>query len=164
MLKDERLLMDPAETKSLAPPAEFIEFFADAWRTGATQPKRFFEHFSGRLTADAAMIQPFSRVARGPGGLRQLFEPLFRVMPDLRGEVVRWGATEDGVLIELDLRGTFGGRPVKLTTVDRIILRDGVIMERRAYFDPLPLVRALPSRPAASLKLLVMMLSRKETR
>ena len=156
--------MAPAEAKSLAPPAEFVEFFADGWRTGATEPERFFEHFSGRLAADAAMIQPFSRVARGPRALRELFEPLFRVMPDLRGEVVRWGATEDGVLIELALRGTLGGRPVQWTTVDRIILRDGLIIERRAYFDPLPLLRALLSRPAASLKLLAMMLSRKETR
>lgn len=164
MSKSEGPLVDPAETKSLAPPAEFVAFFADGWRTGATQPERFIEHFSGRLTADAVMIQPFSRVARGPRGLRELFEPLFRVMPDLRGEVVRWGATEDGVLIELALRGTLGGRPVKWTTVDRIILRDGLIIERRAYFDPLPLLRALLSRPAASLKLLVMMLRRKETR
>ena len=164
MSKNEGPLVAPAEAKSLAPPAEFVEFFADGWRTGATEPERFFEHFSGRLAADAAMIQPFSRVARGPRGLRELFEPLFRVIPDLRGDVVRWGATEDGVLIELALRGTLGGRPVQWTTVDRIILRDGLIDERRAYFDPLPLLRALLSRPAASLKLLGMMLSRKETR
>lgn len=164
MSKSEGPLVDPAETNSLAPPAEFVEFFADGWRSGANEPERFFEHFSGRLTADAAMIQPFSRVARGPRGLRELFEPLFRVMPDLRGEVVRWGATEDGVLIELALRGTLGGRPVQWTTVDRIILRDGLIIERRAYFDPLPLLRALLSRPAASLKLLAMMLGRKEAR
>ena len=154
--------MDPAETESFAPPAEFVEFFADGWRTGASQPERFIEHFSGRLSTDAAMIQPFWRVARGPWGLCQLFQPLFTVMPDLRGEVVRWGATQDGVLIELALRGTPGGRAVSWTTVDRIILRDRLIVERRSYFDPLPLVRALLSRPAASVKLLATMLSRKE--
>jgi len=164
MSKKERRLMDPAETQSLAPPAEFVEFFADGWRTGATEEEPFFEHFSGRLTADAALIQPFSRVARGPRGLRQLFQPVFRVMPDLRGEVVRWGATKDGVLIELALRGTLGGRAVMWTAVDRIILRNGLIVERRSYFDPLPLLGALLSRPVASLKLLAMMVSRKEIR
>ena len=84
-------------------------------------------------------------------------------MPDLRGEVERWGATEDGVLIELGLRGKLRGRPVEWTAVDRIILRDGLIAERRSYFDPLPLGMALLSRPTAALKVLAMLLGRKET-
>ena len=45
-----------------------------------------------------SMIQQFWRVTRGQGGQRQVFRPPFRVMPDLHGEVVRWGATEDGVI------------------------------------------------------------------
>jgi hypothetical protein len=75
-------------------------------------------------------------------------------MPDLRGEVVRWGATHDGVLVELALRGTLSGRAVAWTTVDRIVLRGGLIAARRSYFDPLPLIGALLSRPQAALKLL----------
>ena len=70
----------------------------------------------------------------------------------------------DGVLIELALRGTLGGRAVMWTAVDRIILRNGMIVERRSYFDPLPLFGARLSRPAASLRLLAMMVSRKEIR
>jgi hypothetical protein len=157
-------LEDNVETKALDQAARFVEFFADGWRIGATQPERFFEHFEGRLTADAVMIQPLSRLCRGPQGLRKLFEPLFAVMPGLRGEVLRWGATGDGVLIELALCGTVRGRCVEWTAVDRIILRDDLIAERRSYFDPLPLVMALLSRPRASLKLLAMLLARKETR
>jgi len=163
-VNDEGQMEHAMETTSLDRAAEFVEFFADGWRIGATQPERFFAHFGGRLTAAAVMIQPLSRVFRGPQGLRALFGPLFGVMPDLRGEVVRWGATEDGVLIELALRGTLRGRPVEWTTVDRIILREGVIAERRSYFDPLPLLRALLSRPRAAVTLLPMLLGRKETR
>lgn len=143
---------DALETKALDQAAEFVGFFSDGWRIGATQPDRFFEHFSGRLTADAVLIQPLSRVSRGPRGLRELFEPLFGIMPDLCGEVERWGATEDGVLIELGLRGRLRGRPVEWTAVDRIILRDGLIAERRSYFDPLPLVMALLSRPRCGVR------------
>ena len=57
-------MMNPAETPSLNPPAEFVQVFADGWRTGPTEAERFFEHFGRRLTADATLIQPLSRVAR----------------------------------------------------------------------------------------------------
>src|SRR5262245_6894640 len=110
------------ETTALDQTAEFVGYFADGWRIGATHPQRFFEHFDRRLTPDAVLIQPLTPVRRGPRGLRQVFTPLFRIMPDLRGEVVRWGATDDGVLIELALRGTLSGRAVAWTTVDRIVL------------------------------------------
>jgi ketosteroid isomerase-like protein len=142
------------ETTSLAQTTEFVRGFADGWRIGATQPERFFEHFGRRLAPDAALVQPLSPVVRGPRGLRALFAPLFRVMPDLRGEVLRWGATEDGLLVELALRGTLAGRPVAWTAVDRIVLRGGRIAARRSYFDPLPLVGALLSRPRAAATLL----------
>ena len=53
---------------------------------------------------------------------------------------MRWGATEDGALIEIRLHGTLGGRPLEWTAVDRLVLRDGLIAERHSYFDPLPVV------------------------
>ena len=143
---------------------EFVGFFAEGWAVGATDPERFFAHFGPRLAPDARMIQPLSRDCFGPEGLRELFAPLFRAIPDLRGEVVRSGETADGVVIELTLRGTLGGRPIEWTTVDRIVLRDGVIAERKAYFDPLPLALQLLSRPRASFKLLPAMFKRRETK
>ena len=62
--------------------------------------------------------------------------------------MVRWGATEDGALIEIRLHGTLGGRPLEWTAVDRLVLRDGLIAERHSYFDPLPLVRDAAQAPA----------------
>jgi ketosteroid isomerase-like protein len=151
------------QTTSLDRTAEFVQAFADGWRVGATEPERFFAHFGERLAPDAVLIQPLSRVYRGPRGLRALFESLFRVMPDLRGEVVRWGATADGVLIELALRGTLAGSTIEWTTVDRIILRGGLIAARRSYFDPLPLLGALLSRPQGWVTVLRTLLGRKAT-
>ena len=141
-----------------APPApdraaaagELVAFFQEGWRAGASDPERFFAHFGARLTPDCLLTQPLAAPARGPEGLRQLFTPLFRAVPDLRADVVSWGATEDGALIEIRLHGTLGGRALAWRAVDRLVLRDGLIAARHSYFDPLPLVLTLLRRPRAS--------------
>ena len=57
------------------------------------------------------MTQPMAAPLRGDAGMRRLFTPLFKAIPDLHGDVVRWGETADGVLIELRLSGTSGAAP-----------------------------------------------------
>jgi hypothetical protein len=95
--------------------------------------------------------------SRRPSRLR--FTPIFAAIPDLRSTVVRFGPTDDGILIEHTLRGTLGSRPLEWTAVDRFILRDdGLIAERRAYFDSLPLIGAMLRSPRAALKLLPVLL------
>lgn len=133
--------------------ADFAEFFAAGWAIGAGDG--FFEHFSTRLRPDSSFEQPLMPAARRPEQWRAGFERLFSAVPDLRGEVVRWGATADGLLIELVLRGTFGGRPLEWTTVDRIVLDDdGMLVSRRAHFDPLPLLLQMLRRPLRAARLL----------
>jgi ketosteroid isomerase-like protein len=147
-----------ATTSAADVKAGFVAAFAEGWAIGATDPERFFEHFASRMTDDAPLIQPLAREGRGPGGLRQLFGPLFEVMPDLRGEVVRWGPTEDGVIVELTLHSA--ASDLSWTTLDVIELRDGRITSRRAHFDPLSLIGALLRRPRLLAKLLVHRLRR----
>jgi hypothetical protein len=48
----------------------------------------------------------------------------------------RWAETADGVFIELTLSGHLGRRPLEWTVVDRIILEDGLIRERRHTSTP----------------------------
>ena len=134
---------------------EFIDFFAAGWELGARDAEGFFRHFGPRMHPDTALIQPIAPPARGPGALRELFGPLFKAVPDLTGTLRRWGQTDDGVFIELTLRGHLGSRPVEWTVVDRIILEDGLIRERRSYFDPAPLLKAVALRPHAALPLLL---------
>ena len=133
---------------------EFVAFFAAGWRHGARAPERFFTHFGARTAHDALFTQPLAAPARGPEGLRTIFEPLFAAVPDFEVEVLRWGPTGDGVLIEIHLRGTLGGRPLEWDAVDRIVLRDGLIAARHSYFDPLPVSAVLASRPRAAAPLL----------
>ena len=82
-------------------------------------------------------------------------------MPDLHGELKRWAETADGVLIELTLSVHLGRRPLEWTVVDRIILEDGLIRERRSYFDPAPLLKAVALQPRASLPLLLRLFRRR---
>ena len=130
--------------------ATFVEGFDAAWRAGAEG----LRGFEALITPDVLLTQPLLPTARGPAAFRAQFDTLFAAIPDLRGEVLGWGASADGVLIDLRLRGTLGGRPVELITCDRIVLRDGLMAERHARMDPLPLVRAALASPAAALPLL----------
>jgi hypothetical protein len=140
--------------------AEFVEWFQAGWAIGARDPERFFTHIASRLTPDALMTQPMAAPLRGEAGMRQLFTPLFKAIPDLHGDVERWGETADGVLIELRLSGALGRRRVSWITIDRIILRDGKIAERAANFDPLPLAWALVRSPRAARVMLPALLRR----
>ena len=106
---------------------------------------------------DTVLIQPIASLARGPGALQELFGPLFKSVPDLHGELKCWGETADGVFIELTLSGRLGSRPLEWTVVDRIILEDGLIRERRSHFDPAPLLKAVAVRPRSSLPLLLLL-------
>ncbi|HEY1360349.1 MAG TPA: nuclear transport factor 2 family protein [Thermoleophilaceae bacterium] len=141
----------------------FAERFAAGWAKGGP-PERFVAHFGPMCAPDVLMVQPLSPPLHGLDGLRQFADSLFGAIPDLRGEVVRSGPTDDGRLIELTLRGTFGGRLLEWTVVDRIVLRDGLIAERHSYFDPTPLLPALWKSPRAALRLLRGMRQRKENR
>ena len=142
-------------TTSTTNAAEFAEFFEAGWKFGAHDADGFFRHFGPRMHPNTALIQPIAPPARGPRALQQIFEPLFKAIPDLVGDLKRWGETADGVFIELTLHGHLGSKPVEWTVVDRIILEDGMIRERRSYFDPTPLLKAIALRPRASLPLLL---------
>jgi hypothetical protein len=74
---------------------------------------------------------------------------LFALIPDLHGEVERWGSRGHTLYIELTLRGTLGGRPLSWRACDRVTLRDGVATERESYLDPSPILAAVARSPRA---------------
>ena len=69
--------------------------------------------------------------------------------PDLHGTVEGWSADGEVAYIELRLEGTVGRRPFTMHTCDRIKLRDGKAVERVAYLDATPLVKAVARSPRA---------------
>jgi ketosteroid isomerase-like protein len=121
-----------------------VERFRDAWA------KPDLERFMELLHRDVCLFQPVTPTVVGIDAARKEFSRLLHWLPDLRGAVDSWGAGEDGqVLIAWRLRFTLGGRPFELRIVDRIVLADGLIREREAYFDSLGFLLATLRRPSA---------------
>jgi hypothetical protein len=124
--------------------AAFVERFAHAW--GDPTPERL----TALLHPEVRLVQPLERDVRGTAAVQKLWLRTFALMPDLRGEVLRWAERDGFLVIELHLAGTLaGGRRVEWITSDHIRLEDGLVKERVAHFDPLPLVVALARSPRA---------------
>jgi ketosteroid isomerase-like protein len=134
--------------------AEFVERFRRFWAT--PDPAALDE----LLHDDARLVQPLMPEARSRVAYAEAMRRLLAVMPDLHGRTLRWAHTEDGVLIEHTLAGTLGGKPFSWDLTDRITLRDGRVVERIAYFDPLPLVLAVVTRPRVWAQLIGTLFSR----
>jgi hypothetical protein len=126
-----------------------VRGFEAGWRDPAN-PRAFAEHFIPMLDPQVRMVQPQMPTLVGYDAFRQRFvEPLFALIPDLHGTVSNWAADGDVLFIDVVLEGTLGGRPVRFESVDRVTLRDGVAVERVAFMDPAPLMKAIATRPRA---------------
>jgi ketosteroid isomerase-like protein len=123
---------------------DFVRRFVEFWR--APDPERLDTVLAERVRLSAPMVPTTHTLADG----KRSFADLFELIADMTAEVHRWGATEDGVLIEFTVSGTAGGGPVSWRVVDRFTLgEDGLATERETYFDSLPLVLTLARRPRA---------------
>jgi hypothetical protein len=124
--------------------ADFAARFAEYWR--APTPAGLSLVLAERVRLVAPMTPPTETLAEG----QRVFAGLLELIPDLRGEMHRWGATDDGVLIEFSLSGSLGGRPVSWHAVDSFVLgEDGLATERVNYFDSMPVALAAATRPRA---------------
>jgi hypothetical protein len=136
---------DAASATAQAWVGEFVE----GWRAPASADA-FADHFERVCTADVRMIQPQMPTLVGLEAFRERFvRPVFELIPDIHATVHDWAASGDVIFISFTLEGTLGGRPVSWPCVDRVVLRDGLAVERRAYFDPTRLLRAVATRPRA---------------
>jgi len=124
--------------------ADFAARFAGYW--AAPTPQRLETVLAERVRLVAPMTPSTTTLEDG----KRTFAELLELIPDLRGEVHRWGATEDGVLIEFTLSGTAGGGPISWHAVDRFVLgADGLATERVSYFDSAAIALVLARRPRA---------------
>jgi hypothetical protein len=138
----------------------WVAGFAAGWRSPAG-PREFAEHFRPMLAPDVRLIQPGLPTTVGHRAFEEGFvNPLFGLIPDLRGTVERWAARGDSLYIELTLRGTLGGRPISWRVCDRVTLGHGVAVERESYLDPTPLIAAVATRPRAWPRYLGLQLAR----
>jgi SnoaL-like domain len=124
--------------------ADFARRFGEYWRTPT--PERLDTVLAPRVRLVAPMTPTTHTLAEG----QRAFAVLLELIPDLTGEIHRWGATGDGVLIEFTLAGTVGGKPISWSAVDRFVVGpDGLATERVTYFDSSPLAITALRRPRA---------------
>lgn len=125
----------------------WVEVFMEGW-ANPVDADTFCDHFEPWFDDEVRMIQPSVRPVVGKRAFREEFaRPLFDLVPDLHGTVENWTSSGDLIYIELRLEGTIGGRPFTMPSCDRITLRDGKAVERLAYLDPTPLVKAVLRHP-----------------
>ena|SRR6185369_2555233 len=119
------------------------ERFAAAW----ARPR--LETFVELLHPEVRLLQPVTKPILGREAARREFARLLAWLPDLCGTVDRTAAVDDTLLIAWRLRFTLGRAPYELRIVDRIVVLDGLIREREAYYDSLALMIELLRRPSA---------------
>ena len=119
------------------------EGFARAWATPQV------EQFVALLHPDVRLLQPVTKPIIGRQAAREEFSRLLAWLPDLCGTVDQIASHDDTLLIAWRLRFTLGTAPYELRIVDRIVVADGLIREREAYYDSLGLMLALLRRPSA---------------
>jgi ketosteroid isomerase-like protein len=122
--------------------ARFVQAFAEFW----SQPT--VERFRALMHPDVHLVQPLAPPANGIEEAAAWFVATRDLLPDIRIAVRGWSGTPDRLFIEWTASATFGGRPVSWDAVDRFRLDGGLVRERVAYFDGLPLVGAILARPA----------------
>ena len=119
-----------------------IDGFTHAW----ANPD--LDRFMALLHPDVLLLQPVTKPIHGRDAARAEFSKLLGWLRDLRGTVDHTAVTGNVALIAWRLAFTLGGRPFELRIVDRLVIADGLIREREAYYDSLGLMIALLGRPS----------------
>jgi hypothetical protein len=127
--------------------ARFVERFAAAWARPTVERLAALMHPEVRLRA------PLMSPTNGLAASREEMRRLLLLWPDVRIEVERWSGSGDLVFIEITMHATVASRPARVAAIDRILLRDGQVLERVTYVaDPLPLLTTLLLRPSGWLR------------
>jgi SnoaL-like protein len=122
--------------------SDFARRFGEYW--SAPTP----EGLETVLAERVRLVAPMTPITHSLADGKRAFAQLLDLIPDLTAEVHRWGATQDGVLIEFTLSGSAGGGPITWDAVDRFVIgEDGLASERVSYFDSAPIALTVARRP-----------------
>jgi hypothetical protein len=124
-----------------------VQQFAAGWR--APHPHAWDD----LLATDVELTQPLLADGRGIAVWQGEVARLLAFIPDVHGEVLDWAGRGDTLFIDLELRGTAGGRPLSFRAVDRLTIgAAGTVVRRESFFDPTSLSATVVRRPRAWLR------------
>jgi hypothetical protein len=132
---------DVAMDLPAASPPEIVQKFSDVWARPTA------DALAALCTEDVRLIQPARPLLVGREAARRDFARLLEWQPGLHAIVDDW-ALRQRLFISFRLCFRFGERVWELPTVDRILVRDGLIAERVASFDSLAFALAVLRRPS----------------
>lgn len=116
-------------------PEGFIEHLAAGWSLGDAEA--FIDHFRPVIHTDVTSQQPLSsELLKGRSALEDEFRMLFTLLPGTTARIRSWSATPPNVFVEFTVTVTTPDEPFTLETCDRFTLSQGLITDRRVYFDP----------------------------
>ncbi len=124
--------------------ADWVARFDELWCAGKSSLHQFME----LLGPDVRLVAPGTRSTTGRNAALETFEKTFEVFPDLTGKVTRWASAESFLFIEMTFSATIGSKTVKWHNVDRFIFKNGLAIERVAFFDPSTINQAFLSSPS----------------
>lgn len=138
-------------TRTLEPGdyAAWVRAFTLLWQGGRAKLPEFMHIMS----PDIKLMAPGLRSTTGWADCELAFKRTFDVLPDLTAEVHRWSATGDAVFIEMTFSATIGGKRIRWHNVDRFLFRDGMAIERVAFFNPAKVRKAFLANPTGWLQL-----------
>jgi limonene-1,2-epoxide hydrolase len=128
-------------------PTRFVDVFAEGWRL--PKPDAFLDYFRPLMHPEVTLIQPPFPEARGVEGFETLFRQMFALLPDFTATVQRSTADDRAAVIESACMTRLGGRTIHFDVCDRFTIDDGLIIQRRSYSDPSPVLLAMLRSPAA---------------
>ena len=143
---------DPAaEALTPAPISPGVADVARAFARTWANPD--IDHFMELLHRDVRLTQPLSPPILGKPAARREFERMFRLFPNLHGEVDHWSADGDYLMIAWRLRAAIGRDLYEWRIADHLRVEGGLIIERDALYDSIALMtKVLRSGPSAWVK------------
>ena len=120
-----------------------VDAFEAVWADPRAHRYRFLEHFSPEVVLRA----PLAGRTRGRAAGYAAFRRTFALLPDLTAQVDDWSVSERAIYISMTFRTAVRG-PFEWRSVDVLQLSDDAVVQRGAYFDPLPLLGYLLRHPS----------------
>ena len=123
-------------------PGSFAKRFELAWKNPTA------EGLADLLADNVVLYQPHLPPLRGKAAAVAEFKRLFTWLPGTHSVVKRWEESEEFAFIEHVLHFPVGTDFIRIPSVDRIVLNDGLVIERVAYFDRTKLITAVIKHPS----------------